>query len=572
MAVINITLGGTTDVSSTDTAATLDVAALGTLNITGVGTTVDVTNAVGLGIAFDTYIGGGDTEILNAGIDLSALSNTTLGETVGGAAVGGSTLEIGDSGSQISLLQGVAFEGGNNRLIFDNGTSANVNVLSSGTLSSTDAIVLKGVTGATQAVWSQNTVPIIGGPAPGGTLELENAGGAVVGSVVMSAGSYAADAFNVTSAPGGGVITGESVACFHEGTLIAAEDGEVPVEQLAIGDRVRTADGRLGTVRWLGRRRIRCERQPNPAEVWPVCIEPGAFAPGVPRRRLLLSQDHAVFTAGNLVPIRYLVNGSTIRVQPQNVVTYWHIELEHHDVIFAEGLTCESYLDTGNRDAFESGGGVTVLHPDFSRQIWATRACAHLVLGGKLLERERQRLLERAEALGHHMTTEPRVRLATGSGAVAPRKEALGATPGRLCFDMPRPDEPRLDVARLGGVLRLMSRSAVPADLAAAPGGDGRRLGVAISRLLVNGEAVALDDPRLGAGWHAPEMQPDGSGWRWTDGEATLDFPEAREVEVEIAIAGSYWDDGDSGGSVGAVADPQQAMAAMRQAMALLAG
>ena len=45
-------------------------------------------------------------------------------------------------------------------------------------------------------------------------------------------------------------------------------------------------------------------------------------------------------------------------------VTYYHIELPQHDIVLAEGLPTESFLDTGNRDAFANGGGVTQIHPD----------------------------------------------------------------------------------------------------------------------------------------------------------------------------------------------------------------
>ncbi len=34
------------------------------------------------------------------------------------------------------------------------------------------------------------------------------------------------------------------------------------------------------------------------------------------------------------------------------MAVYWHLELPHHDLILAEGLSAESYLDTGNRGAF----------------------------------------------------------------------------------------------------------------------------------------------------------------------------------------------------------------------------
>jgi hypothetical protein len=45
-------------------------------------------------------------------------------------------------------------------------------------------------------------------------------------------------------------------------------------------------------------------------------------------------------------------------------VTYYHVELAAHDVILAEGLLCESYLDTGNRAAFVNGESETVRGED----------------------------------------------------------------------------------------------------------------------------------------------------------------------------------------------------------------
>jgi hypothetical protein len=87
-----------------------------------------------------------------------------------------------------------------------------------------------------------------------------------------------------------------------------------------------------------------------------VRVVAGAFGGGLPGRDLWLSPDHAVLVGEVLIPIRYLVNGATIVQVAVDAVTYWHVELERHEVIVAEGLPCESYLDTGNRGAFEPGG------------------------------------------------------------------------------------------------------------------------------------------------------------------------------------------------------------------------
>jgi hypothetical protein len=53
---------------------------------------------------------------------------------------------------------------------------------------------------------------------------------------------------------------------------------------------------------------------------------------------------------GALIPIRYLINGRSIVPTASRTVIYYHLELPRHDVLLAEGLPAESYLDTGNRD------------------------------------------------------------------------------------------------------------------------------------------------------------------------------------------------------------------------------
>jgi hypothetical protein len=55
------------------------------------------------------------------------------------------------------------------------------------------------------------------------------------------------------------------------------------------------------------------------------------------------------------MPVHYLVNGATVAQQAVDHAEYFHIELVEHDILLAEGLPAESYLDTGNRDAFAAG-------------------------------------------------------------------------------------------------------------------------------------------------------------------------------------------------------------------------
>jgi hypothetical protein len=183
-----------------------------------------------------------------------------------------------------------------------------------------------------------------------------------------------------------------AVPCFAKGTRILTLAGEVAVEDLCIGDRVMTHDQRSLPIVWLGRRRVNCRHHPNPRTVWPVRIAAGAFGPCCPGRDLFLSPDHAVFIDDVLIPVKHLINGCTIAQVPTDAVTYYHVELPAHDVLLAEGLPAESYLDTGDHSNFANGGGSVTLHPNFSQLTWEASGCAPLVVTGPALNSIRARL------------------------------------------------------------------------------------------------------------------------------------------------------------------------------------
>ena len=149
--------------------------------------------------------------------------------------------------------------------------------------------------------------------------------------------------------------------CFLRGTRILTERGEIPVEALRAGeDRVITRDGRPAQVVWIGWRELDGARHPRPQDVMPVRVLAGALAPGQPRRDLRLSPDHALALGGVLIPVRYLLNGATVVQEARpGRIAYYHVELDRHDILLAEGTAAESYLDTGNRGAFTEGAGAT---------------------------------------------------------------------------------------------------------------------------------------------------------------------------------------------------------------------
>lgn len=315
------------------------------------------------------------------------------------------------------------------------------------------------------------------------------------------------------------------MACFLAGTRIMTDRGPVAVERLSAGAQVLTASGEVRPVRRIGHRRIDCTRHPAPQSVRPVRIHAGAFGPRLPSRDLLLSPDQAVFDGGVLIPARYLVNGTSVRQEPRDCATYYHVELDSHDVILAEHLPCESFLDTGNRTDFDNAGAVVRLHPDFARHAWHTRACAPLAVSGATVIAARQKLLARATSLGHPLTGEPALH------AIADGERLRASLTGHTL-------RMRVPATRTG--LRLLSRSAIPAETH-CDGTDHRRLGVAVRAMRYAGRNLPLDSQRLGGGWHALEHEPDGGSWRWTNGDAAIGLPGGASLEVDVLLTERYW-------------------------------
>ena len=316
-------------------------------------------------------------------------------------------------------------------------------------------------------------------------------------------------------------------ACYVEGTRIATERGPVAVERLRRGDRVQTVLGRgYAPVIWTGRREVRCAAHPRPREVWPVRIAAGAFGTGLPVRDLLVSPGHALFVDGALVPAAALLNGATITQPPCERVRYHHFELPAHDVALAEGLPAESYVDAGNRDSFSDGKVVRAI-PDFMPSRAEARRCAPWLHDTPALQPLRARLRARAVLLGHRDSDDARLRIEASPGG--------GSLPAEA-----RPNGPGLVATVPAGVtsLRLVSLTAVPAEQLAASG-DCRRLGVAVSRIVLDGVELPLHDPRLGLGWH--DVEP---GFRWTAGRAAITLPgvaRPRRLEIVTAPMLRYW-------------------------------
>jgi autotransporter-associated beta strand protein len=331
--------GGTTvesgtlliDGSTANSAVTVDNG--GTLGGTGTAGLVTVESG-------GTFAPGDPSTFTVAGLTLN--SGATFGEEIGGSAPGtggaggydqtvvesGGTISLGGATLDVSLVNGFAPSVGETFTIIDNET----------------------------------------GNAVSGTFD-----GLAQGAVFEADGTWFQIAYD------GGAnnqdVTLTDVACYCRGTLILTEAGEVAVENLVVGDKVRTASGTTPPIKWIGRRSYVGRFVVGRMDILPICIKAGSLGDNVPKRDLWISPHHAMYLEGVLIEAKDLVNGVSI-VQAERVekVEYFHIELETHDVIVAEGALSETFVDDDSRGMFHNADEYRELYPQAASTV--ARYCA----------------------------------------------------------------------------------------------------------------------------------------------------------------------------------------------------
>jgi hypothetical protein len=256
----------------------------------------------------------------------SAYSSTTSNVTVT-AAIDDGVIDVGDAVTMSGLSSGAGF-------------SFNGGFTDGDTLYYHGNGVFDGITGY---VFSKDPVLSLPGPILVLTDQAE----------VPSAGDAASElARGLTTQ-----TLGTEPACFLAGTMIETVRGPVAVEDLAIGAQVRTVEGNVVEVKWVGRQTLstgfgqahRCA---------PVRIRAGALSHGCPDRDLLVTANHGVVIAGLVINASALINGSSVIWQPLaelgDSFTVYHIETENHDVILANGAPSETFIDVATRRHFDN--------------------------------------------------------------------------------------------------------------------------------------------------------------------------------------------------------------------------
>jgi hypothetical protein len=289
-------------------------------------------------------------------------------------------------------------------------------------------------------------------------------------------------------------------ACYARGTMIRTDRGEVSIEELSIGDRVVTHSEKHKTIKWIGRGQALSTGGRQHAAT-PVIVRKAAIADNVPVRDLRITKGHALFIDGVLIPVEELINHRSIfwddRAQE---VQIYHIELETHDVLIANGAPAESYRDDGNRWLFRNANSGWHLPPQ--------EPCAPLLTSGPVVDAIWRRLLDRAGPRpGVPLTDDPDLHLLVDGQRVDGKARSRGV----YAFRLPR---------RPSSV-HIISRAGSPDELGIAR--DPRLLGVALRQAVVwRGPQMRLmeaSDPALAHGFHQFEET---NGLRWTDGDALL--------------------------------------------------
>jgi hypothetical protein len=290
------------------------------------------------------------------------------------------------------------------------------------------------------------------------------------------------------------------VVCFLAGTQIATPRGEVPVGQLTTGDTVLTHAGKPRRIVWIGEGRVLATRGLRNAAT-PVIVRKSALADNVPHRDLRVTKAHAIYIDNVLIPVEFLVNHRSILWDDHaQEVQLYHIELETHDVLLANGAPAESYRDDGNRWLFRNANSGWGLPPQ--------EPCAPVLTGGPVVDAVWRRLLDRCgPRKGLPLTDDPDLNL------LVDRRRVDACARGAAAYNF--------RLAKRPETVRIVSRAAAPQELGLAR--DPRSLGVALRRIVVTQgsrvRTIEAGDPLLAEGFHA--FEPD-NDIRWTNGDAAI--------------------------------------------------
>ncbi len=159
--------------------------------------------------------------------------------------------------------------------------------------------------------------------------------------------------------------------CFTPGTMIRTEHGDRLIETLKPGDKIKTRDNGLQTLKWIGRQSV-----PSRGHLAPIKFCKGAIGNN---RDLVVSPLHRVLLTGwqaqlyfgldeVLISAKHLVNGDTIFAQAGRTIEYIHLLFDDHEIIISNGVPTESYFPghAAERQEIEVQQELADIFPEFA--------------------------------------------------------------------------------------------------------------------------------------------------------------------------------------------------------------
>lgn len=348
-------------------------------------------------------------QVYSTGIEVISSGGSAVGDTV----YQGGLITVTSGGStQATVLDGgveTLFGKANDTFLNSNGTmvvsgvASNSYINSGGTLDVYNLAVNNNENGGSLVVQALGSVAFTwlaynsGGTASIDGNDLLTVNEGTNSATLQLAGDYQGEGVILSAYSGGG--TEVTIACYGRGTMITTDAGERPIEELAPGDLVATLSGQLRPIRWIGRRAYDGRFITGNRDVLPILFKRGSLGEGLPRRDLMLSPLHAIYFEGALIPAWVLRNDTSIvQLNAVESIEYFHLELDRHDVIIAEGVAAESYVEDGDRGMFQNADHYQSLHPASPRrpaQYYAPRQDRGPVVEKLLRHIERRAMFDR---------------------------------------------------------------------------------------------------------------------------------------------------------------------------------
>ena len=146
---------------------------------------------------------------------------------------------------------------------------------------------------------------------------------------------------------------GTGIPCFGKGTLIGTPDGQLPVEDLRVGQMVNTLNFGPLAILWVGSKTASLTPSTRP-----VRFRKNSIGNNSPHTDLIVTGDHGMVIDGLIINASTLVNGTSIDWVPisemAEQLTVYHVETKVHDAIFANGAASETFLDAPSRQIFDN--------------------------------------------------------------------------------------------------------------------------------------------------------------------------------------------------------------------------